>query len=79
MNGNIAKSEPKHFNNNDFIRFVDVLKFDLGKGSLLSALPYLVMSITLQFNGFFVDWLRKNNILTTTQVRKHFYTRLLVF
>jgi len=30
------------------------------------------MSIILQFNGFFVDWLRKNDILTTTQVRKLF-------
>lgn len=27
------------------------------------------MSIILQFSGFFVDWLRKNEILTTTQVR----------
>ncbi|XP_026804633.1 vesicular glutamate transporter 1 [Rhopalosiphum maidis] len=50
----------------------DVLKFNIGKGSLLSALPYLVMSIILQFSGFFVDWLRKNEILTTTQVRKVF-------
>lgn len=48
---------------------IDVLKFDIGKGSLVSALPYLVMSIILQISGFFVDWLRKKKILTTTQVR----------
>ncbi|VVC29086.1 Major facilitator superfamily,Major facilitator superfamily domain [Cinara cedri] len=48
----------------------DVLKFDIGKGSLLSALPYLVMSIILQVTGFFVDWIRKNEILSTTKVRK---------
>lgn len=46
----------------------DVLKFDIGKGSLLSALPYLVMSVVLQINGFFVDWLRAKQVLTTTQV-----------
>lgn len=54
---------------NSLFFFVDVLKFDIGKGSLLSALPYLVMSIVLQLTGFFVDWIRKNEILTTTQVR----------
>lgn len=52
-----------------FYFFKDVLKFDIGKGSLLSALPYLVMSVILQFSGFLVDWIRKNEILTTTQVR----------
>ncbi|XP_025419440.1 vesicular glutamate transporter 1-like isoform X2 [Sipha flava] len=50
----------------------DVLKFDIEKGSLLSALPYLVMSIILQFSGFFVDWLREHDVFTTTQVRKIF-------
>ncbi|XP_050431830.1 vesicular glutamate transporter 1-like [Adelges cooleyi] len=50
----------------------DVLKFELGKGSLLSALPYFVMAITLQVAGFFVDWLRKKKVFTTTQVRKIF-------
>ncbi|VVC37041.1 Major facilitator superfamily,Major facilitator superfamily domain [Cinara cedri] len=50
----------------------DVLKFDIGKGSFLSALPYAVMAVCLQFTGFFVDWLRKTNIFTTTQIRKIF-------
>ncbi|XP_050541052.1 vesicular glutamate transporter 1 [Daktulosphaira vitifoliae] len=50
----------------------DVLKFDLSKASFLSALPYLVMAVTLQVAGFFVDWLRKKKILTTTQARKVF-------
>ncbi|VVC37045.1 Hypothetical protein CINCED_3A000784 [Cinara cedri] len=48
----------------------DVLKFDIGKGSLLSALPYSVMAVALQFSGIFIDWVRKTNIFTTTQVRK---------
>lgn len=55
------------------VHTTDVLKFNIGKGSLLSALPYLVMSIILQFSGFFVDWLRKNEILTTTQVPSYLY------
>lgn len=57
--------------NNDYAIYTDVLKFDIGKGSLLSALPYLVMSIILQISGFFVDWLREKEILSTTQVRIH--------
>lgn len=58
---------------------LDVLKFDIGKGSLVSALPYLVMSIILQISGFFVDWLRTKEILTTTQVRNYIYTHVYKF
>ncbi|VVC37042.1 Major facilitator superfamily,Major facilitator superfamily domain [Cinara cedri] len=50
----------------------DVLKLNIEKGSLLSALPYLVMSVCLQVNGFFVDWLRKKNLFNNTQIRKLF-------
>lgn len=34
----------------------------------MSALPYLVMAIVLQFAGHLADWLRSSGILTTTQV-----------
>ena len=34
----------------------------------MSALPYLVMAIVLQFAGHLADWLRSRGILTTTQV-----------
>jgi hypothetical protein len=44
------------------------MKFGIEKGSFLSAIPYLVMSITCPLSGFFVDWLRKKKIFTTTQV-----------
>ncbi|VVC38177.1 Major facilitator superfamily,Major facilitator superfamily domain [Cinara cedri] len=50
----------------------DTLKLDVGKGSLLSAMPYLIMTVVLQFVGFFVDWLRKNSSLSNTQIRKTF-------
>ncbi|VVC38183.1 Major facilitator superfamily,Major facilitator superfamily domain [Cinara cedri] len=50
----------------------EVLKFNIEKGSLLSATPYLVMTIILQTTGFFADWLRKKNVLTNTQIRKFF-------
>ncbi|XP_044011343.1 sialin-like [Aphidius gifuensis] len=50
----------------------DVLNFQIKKTGFLSALPYLVMAIVLQFSGHFADYLRSNNYLTTTQVRKIF-------
>jgi hypothetical protein len=34
----------------------------------MSALPYLVMAIVLQFGGHLADWLRSRGILNTTQV-----------
>ncbi|XP_012273084.1 vesicular glutamate transporter 2 [Orussus abietinus] len=50
----------------------DVLHFKLEKTGFLSALPYLVMAIVLQFSGHLADYLRSKKILTTTQVRKAF-------
>ncbi|PNF25429.1 hypothetical protein B7P43_G08787 [Cryptotermes secundus] len=50
----------------------DTLKFELEKTGVMSALPYLVMAIVLQFAGHLADWLRSKGILTTTQVRKLF-------
>lgn len=50
----------------------DVLHFNLEKSGFMSAVPYLVMAIVLQFSGLLADWLRARKILTTTQVRKLF-------
>ncbi|KAF2887772.1 hypothetical protein ILUMI_18401, partial [Ignelater luminosus] len=50
----------------------DILHFELGKTGIMSAIPYLAMSITLQFAGHLADWLQLKGILTTTQVRKVF-------
>ncbi|XP_021932436.1 sialin-like isoform X2 [Zootermopsis nevadensis] len=50
----------------------DVLHFKLEKSGLMSAVPYLVMAIVLQFSGRLADCLLVRRILTTTQVRKMF-------
>ncbi|VVC38185.1 Major facilitator superfamily,Major facilitator superfamily domain [Cinara cedri] len=52
----------------------DVLKLNIGQGSLVSGLPYIAITFTIQINGFFVHWLRKKEILTATQMRKIFNT-----
>ncbi|XP_060517094.1 uncharacterized protein LOC132696344 [Cylas formicarius] len=50
----------------------DIYDYDLGKSGFLSALPYLVMAILIQFSGQWADWFLVKGILTTTQVRKIF-------
>ncbi|VVC38188.1 Major facilitator superfamily,Major facilitator superfamily domain [Cinara cedri] len=50
----------------------DVLKFDIGKGSYLTALPYIGLAIIIQTTGFLDFWLKRRKILTTTQARKLF-------
>ncbi|KAJ8946672.1 hypothetical protein NQ318_019987 [Aromia moschata] len=50
----------------------NLLMFDLTNTGFLSALPYLAMSITIQFSGQIADWFQVRGILTTTQVRKVF-------
>ncbi|KAG1655420.1 Sialin [Nymphon striatum] len=50
----------------------DVLHFNLGKTGFLSALPYMVMAIVVQFGGQLADFTRQRAYLTTTQVRKLF-------
>lgn len=52
----------------NIIWYADTLKFELEKTGVMSALPYLVMAIVLQFAGHLADWLRSSGILTTTQV-----------
>uniref|UniRef100_H2ZGY3 Sialin n=1 Tax=Ciona savignyi TaxID=51511 RepID=H2ZGY3_CIOSA len=48
----------------------DVLKFDIQQDGFMSALPYLVMWITINLFGLLADYLRQHNILNTTQTRK---------
>ncbi|GLH08998.1 Uncharacterized protein GBIM_14150 [Gryllus bimaculatus] len=50
----------------------DTLGFDLEQAGFLSALPYLIVAITMQISGQIADWILIKNILTTTQVRKLF-------
>jgi ACS family sodium-dependent inorganic phosphate cotransporter len=47
----------------------DVLHFKLEKSGFMSAVPYLVMAIVLQFSGLLADCLQARGILTTTQVQ----------
>ncbi|KAL1131947.1 hypothetical protein AAG570_011558, partial [Ranatra chinensis] len=50
----------------------DTMNFDLGKAGFLSSLPYLVMTIIMQFGGRLADFLINKKILSTTNVRKSF-------
>ncbi|XP_033188462.1 vesicular glutamate transporter 1 isoform X2 [Bombus vosnesenskii] len=57
----------------------DVLDFKLDKTGYLSALPYLAMTLVVQFSGHLADYLRTEKILSTTQVRKLFNCGAFVF
>ncbi|BES93076.1 MFS transporter, ACS family, solute carrier family 17 (sodium-dependent inorganic phosphate cotransporter), other [Nesidiocoris tenuis] len=50
----------------------DTLNFDLQKAGYLSALPYLVMSIIMQFAGRLSDWICNKKFTSVTNVRKIF-------
>ncbi|KAL1517435.1 hypothetical protein ABEB36_001200 [Hypothenemus hampei] len=50
----------------------DVHNYDLGKSGFLAGLPYLVMSILIQFSGQWADRLLVKKVLSRTQVRKAF-------
>ena len=52
--------------------FKEVFKMSLTEGAGLAALPHLVMTIIVPFGGQLADWLRKKEILSTTNVRKIF-------
>jgi len=45
----------------------------------ISALPYLVMWIAINFAGYIADYLRGKGILSTTQTRKVFNAIGMVF
>ncbi|KAL7051887.1 hypothetical protein ACKWTF_004680 [Chironomus riparius] len=50
----------------------DILKNDLTKSGILSAVPYIVQTILIFITGYLADWLLVKKILTVTQVRKYF-------
>lgn len=49
-----------------------MLNFDLSNSAILSALPYLALSLLLFCSGFLADWFQVKGILNTTQVRRYF-------
>uniref|UniRef100_A0A1B6DA23 Sialin n=1 Tax=Clastoptera arizonana TaxID=38151 RepID=A0A1B6DA23_9HEMI len=50
----------------------DVFAYSMYDAGLISALPYLVMGLVVQFSGFLADWFRTSGHLSTMQVRKLF-------
>jgi len=50
--------------------FKEVFDLDLTEGSIFAALPHLVMTIIVPFGGQLADYLRRKEILSTTNVRK---------
>ncbi|KAJ3608451.1 hypothetical protein NHX12_025498 [Muraenolepis orangiensis] len=50
--------------------FEEVFGFEISKVGIVSALPHLVMTIIVPIGGQLADYLRSNNIMTTTNVRK---------
>ncbi|KAK3558882.1 hypothetical protein QTP86_032147 [Hemibagrus guttatus] len=50
--------------------FEEVFGFEISKVGMLSALPHLVMTIIVPIGGQLADFLRSNNIMSTTNVRK---------
>ena len=52
--------------------FKDIFHMNLAEGSTLAALPHLVMTVIVPFGGQLADWLRRKQILSTTNVRKLF-------
>lgn len=49
-----------------------ILNFNLQEAGFLAALPYLVMVVVVQCAGRFGDYLRRNDMMSTTAVRKTF-------
>ncbi|TKS89973.1 Vesicular glutamate transporter 1 [Collichthys lucidus] len=50
--------------------FEEVFGFEISKVGIVSALPHLVMTIIVPIGGQIADYLRCNQIMTTTNVRK---------
>lgn len=50
----------------------DTLQLNVNDSGLISALPYLALSLMLIPTGFLADWSQKRGYLTTTQVRRYF-------
>jgi len=52
--------------------FKEVYGMNVAEGSTLAALPHLIMTLIVPFGGQLADYLRRNEILSTTNVRKIF-------
>ncbi|CAL4083673.1 unnamed protein product, partial [Meganyctiphanes norvegica] len=52
--------------------FKEVFHYNIAESGTVSALPHLVMTIIVPFGGRLADYIRGNNILSTTNVRKVF-------
>jgi len=52
--------------------FKEVFGLDLTEGSFLAALPHFVMTLIVPFGGQLADYLRRKQIMSTTNVRKLF-------
>merc|ERR1719412_627833 len=52
--------------------FKEVFNMSLTEGASMAALPHLVMTIIVPFGGQLADYLRRKEILSTTNVRKIF-------
>ncbi|XP_012690949.2 vesicular glutamate transporter 2.1 [Clupea harengus] len=50
--------------------FEEVFGFEISKVGMVSALPHLVMTIIVPIGGQLADYLRANNLMSTTNVRK---------
>lgn len=50
----------------------DVLNFNIAKSGIVSAIPYISMSIMLQVSGYLADWVQIKGYLTTGQTRRYF-------
>ncbi|KAL7051883.1 hypothetical protein ACKWTF_004677 [Chironomus riparius] len=50
----------------------EVLAFNLEESSVISAVPYLFLTILVFISGFIADWILKKNLLSITKVRKIF-------
>ncbi|CAH1785833.1 unnamed protein product [Owenia fusiformis] len=50
--------------------FSQVLKYDISKSGLLSAVPHMIMTFVVPFGGILADRLRSKGLLSTTAVRK---------
>nr|CAB3266122.1 sialin [Phallusia mammillata] len=48
----------------------EVLQFDITQDGFISALPYLVMWVSINLSGLLADTLREKGVFTTTQTRK---------
>ncbi|XP_043246791.1 vesicular glutamate transporter 1-like [Amphibalanus amphitrite] len=52
--------------------FEEVFHYDTSESGVLSALPHLLMTLVVPIGGQLADYLRRNNLLSTTNVRKLF-------